>query len=108
GENLSGSMAGELGFEPRLTESESAVLPLNYSPLRRRGAGYLTKSARPINGFDRSAVPFSQKARALNAPSPALLPSDRRGSHKPLGQWAQVPFHKKVHSACQSSELRDF
>ena len=25
-------MAGELGFEPRLTESESAVLPLNYSP----------------------------------------------------------------------------
>ena len=32
-------MAGELGFEPRLTESESAVLPLNYSPkalIRRR------------------------------------------------------------------------
>ena len=27
------SMAGELGFEPRLTESESAVLPLNYSPI---------------------------------------------------------------------------
>jgi hypothetical protein len=26
------SLAGELGFEPRLTESESAVLPLNYSP----------------------------------------------------------------------------
>jgi hypothetical protein len=25
-------MAGEPGFEPRLTESESAVLPLNYSP----------------------------------------------------------------------------
>jgi hypothetical protein len=29
------SMAGELGFEPRLTESESAVLPLNYSPTVR-------------------------------------------------------------------------
>ena len=26
------ALAGELGFEPRLTESESAVLPLNYSP----------------------------------------------------------------------------
>jgi hypothetical protein len=26
-------LAGELGFEPRLTESESAVLPLNYSPM---------------------------------------------------------------------------
>lgn len=26
-------LAGEPGFEPRLTESESVVLPLNYSPL---------------------------------------------------------------------------
>jgi hypothetical protein len=26
------SVAGGLGFEPRLTESESAVLPLNYPP----------------------------------------------------------------------------
>ena len=25
-------VAGGLGFEPRLTESESAVLPLNYPP----------------------------------------------------------------------------
>jgi hypothetical protein len=25
-------MAGELGFEPRFSESESDVLPLNYSP----------------------------------------------------------------------------
>ena len=29
-------VAGELGFEPRLTESESAVLPLNYSPIPSR------------------------------------------------------------------------
>jgi hypothetical protein len=28
------AVAGELGFEPRLTESESAVLPLNYSPFK--------------------------------------------------------------------------
>ena len=27
-----GGLAGEPGFEPRLTESESAVLPLNYPP----------------------------------------------------------------------------
>ena len=27
------SLAGEPGFEPRLTESESAVLPLNYPPM---------------------------------------------------------------------------
>ena len=30
-------VAGELGFEPRLTESESAVLPLNYSPTKSSG-----------------------------------------------------------------------
>src|SRR6185437_16991341 len=28
------SLAGELGFEPRFSESESDVLPLNYSPTR--------------------------------------------------------------------------
>jgi hypothetical protein len=27
-------MAGEPGFEPRFSESESDVLPLNYSPLK--------------------------------------------------------------------------
>src|SRR5262245_50263313 len=31
-------VAGGLGFEPRLTESESAVLPLNYPPMRRAQA----------------------------------------------------------------------
>ena len=30
-----GELAGEPGFEPRLTESESAVLPLKYSPIAR-------------------------------------------------------------------------
>src|ERR1700685_3087990 len=29
-------LAGELGFEPRLTESGAAVLPLNYSPFPSR------------------------------------------------------------------------
>ena len=38
-------MAGELGFEPRLTESESAVLPLNYSPILACGSGRYSKSA---------------------------------------------------------------
>lgn len=31
-------LAGELGFEPRFSESESDVLPLNYSPNAVRGA----------------------------------------------------------------------
>jgi hypothetical protein len=33
GKSEADQLAGELGFEPRLTESESAVLPLNYSPM---------------------------------------------------------------------------
>ena len=37
-------VAGELGFEPRLTESESAVLPLNYSPIRTPGQRLRRKS----------------------------------------------------------------
>jgi hypothetical protein len=48
-------LAGEPGLEPRLTESESVVLPLNYSPagaarrpLRCR-AGLITKSRRNAN-----------------------------------------------------------
>lgn len=35
-------LAGEPGFEPRLTESESVVLPLNYSP-----AGFADQSYSP-------------------------------------------------------------
>ena len=39
-------MAGGPGFEPRLAESESAVLPLNYSPA---GFGMKLKT-RPVGG----------------------------------------------------------
>jgi hypothetical protein len=40
-------VAGGLGFEPRLTESESAVLPLNYPPrARTSGAGRSRHSRR--------------------------------------------------------------
>src|SRR5438045_3763194 len=34
-------VAGGLGFEPRLTESESAVLPLNYPPNELRRSALL-------------------------------------------------------------------
>jgi hypothetical protein len=40
------SVAGELGFEPRLTESESAVLPLNYSPTMPRARAARTRKTR--------------------------------------------------------------
>ena len=42
-------MAGGPGFEPRLTESESAVLPLNYPPTNRpetTATGWLSRTRR--------------------------------------------------------------
>ena len=41
-------VAGGLGFEPRLTESESAVLPLNYPPTRARMRRGWRKAASPL------------------------------------------------------------
>ena len=38
-------MDGKLGFEPRLTESESVVLPLNYSPMNYYISSLLFTSA---------------------------------------------------------------
>ena len=40
-------VAGGLGFEPRLTESESAVLPLNYPPIGKRQSVSIASGARP-------------------------------------------------------------
>ena len=54
------SVAGELGFEPRLTESESAVLPLNYSPAGRRVSPL---AAQPRD----AAAPRGQRASYLTA-----------------------------------------
>ena len=47
--------AGELGFEPRLTESESVVLPLHHSPILRPSKNH--KLAGPADKFntDRNA-----------------------------------------------------
>ncbi len=47
-------LAGGPGFEPRLTESESAVLPLNYPPPAKKistqqEGGGLERGAHPVN-----------------------------------------------------------
>src|SRR5262245_48331448 len=44
-------MAGGLGFEPRLTESESAVLPLNYPPIGKTLSLSVASGARPVASF---------------------------------------------------------
>ena len=52
-------MAGELGFEPRFSESESDVLPLNYSPTDW-DAGYqhpVTPDMGQFSRFDKSVSP---------------------------------------------------
>ena len=48
-------VAGELGFEPRLTESESAVLPLNYSPKPLRHRSF-SRSAKVLSLFLASGI----------------------------------------------------
>src|SRR5947208_6220538 len=58
---LRSQLAGGLGFEPRLTESESAVLPLNYPPrtstssagrLRHSSAAFCTARGQTLQEAD--------------------------------------------------------
>ena len=51
-------LAGEPGFEPRLTESESGVLPLHYSPVSVRLA--LANRSQTLNSNE---FPAEAKAR---------------------------------------------
>jgi hypothetical protein len=57
-------LAGELGFEPRLAESESAVLPLDDSPPSRFSAH---------SRWRRRAVAETSKSALLGAGCAALL-----------------------------------
>ena len=54
-------VAGGLGFEPRLTESESAVLPLNYPPRT-------LLSQRLIGSLSPAGAAWPQRKREYNAP----------------------------------------
>src|SRR5690349_4543552 len=73
--------AGELGFEPRLTESESVVLPLHQSPKAvnrtpRRVSGKVGCSAR-CGGCGR-------RAGAVEGAAPTLWAASwRRGNSEP-------------------------
>jgi hypothetical protein len=93
-------MAGGLGFEPRLTESESAVLPLNYPPIgkaivecnlgRSRRLVSLSRSARGSNADTSrtSCAPF-QAATARTPLTPCVGPTCR------MPRWRSPPAHRR-------------
>ena len=62
--NSGSGLAGEPGFEPGLTESESAGLPLTYSPTHQAG---LRAAAVDVG------LPFSRDAAIVKPLSGALL-----------------------------------
>ena len=59
-------LAGGLGLEPRLTESESAVLPLDDPPIRRSdaGAGKRVRQTTPAY-TDSAALPTELSLKTL-------------------------------------------
>ena len=93
-------LAGGLGFEPRLTESESAVLPLNYPPIgkaivecnlgRSRRLVSLSGSARGSNvdTSRTSCAPF-QAATAQTPLTPCAGPTCR------MPRWQSPLAHRR-------------
>src|SRR5581483_10108228 len=66
------AVAGELGFEPRFSESESDVLPLNYSPkARRRRSGNTCRPARRVIKWAKRAELTSPSLKRSGTPWPA-------------------------------------
>ena len=74
-------MAGGLGFEPRFSESESDVLPLNYPPPRGRSCypklGGFCKLQEGID--DPANFPAPGRARGAFPPPARVLAGRRRG-----------------------------
>jgi hypothetical protein len=97
-------MAGGLGFEPRLTESESAVLPLNYPPIGKAivdcsiGPVHSARFLVPVGaGLERrygadtsrtSCAPF-QAATARTPLMPCVGPTCR------TPRWRSPPAHRR-------------
>src|ERR1700694_5906764 len=73
------ALAGGLGFEPRLTESESAVLPLNYPPVRacrRISVGSAGPGLAPV--FLSAAAPPGPSLAVGSGFAPYIGPSQTR------------------------------
>jgi hypothetical protein len=82
-------MAGGPGFEPRLTESESAVLPLNYPPKQdevhvahsvsvfkaKTGSGTCSKVAKRRRAVTARATPFVRRQSMVSPAKSSMLPA---------------------------------
>lgn len=85
-------LAGGPGFEPRLTESESAVLPLNYPPAgkaARRSSPVGASLTDRVRGFKCFVMSFVQDTRA--EPSARARAAAMRASVGPGGGTGRIP-----------------
>jgi hypothetical protein len=115
-------LAGGLGFEPRLTESESAVLPLNYPPIpfcfNNLDQGRRALLA-PCGGLPRAAPAATCRASASSfqeQPRPASLaerldqrsliksPCRGRAGEACAPRWSSADCRRRLLLASRQSE----
>src|SRR6266436_2665518 len=84
-------LAGELGFEPRQTESESVVLPLHHSPRFLNNIRYLTGILRVLASDETDSVPSVRRStRSL----PALASARRWACCDGVAAMPRLPGRK--------------
>jgi hypothetical protein len=85
-------MAGGAGFEPRLTESESAVLPLNYLPRRLVRPVDFRKERRENRRSGWHLDDLDDGARRLRQIGHTMPKVERNGvaRPRPLALWQKV------------------
>ncbi len=84
-------VAGGPGFEPGLTESESAVLPLNYPPpdtlVTRAHAARFGKAGGRVANPAANAGDIASHSGAVYPPVPPMWIFRRKALSRPLGPW---------------------
>ncbi len=91
----SGPMAAELGFEPRHTESESAVLPLHNSALH---SCYYTQKNKSVKCFSRFFYDDFEKSHRFKSCHPDRAKQAYRNSYTSmLAQRNAIRFLRQYH-----------
>ncbi len=83
-------VAGGLGFEPRLTESESAVLPLNYPPPPAASPAEVMLA--PLQDIRRRQADIGTFGRTVHpgVPDPLTRPRSAGAASRPRGERTQA------------------